>query len=144
MLDPSTLQNADTSTFSGLVAGAIAAVVGATILVQRLLKSWKETSAETSVITLMHTELNRLSQQNSVLTEELAKFQLEVIRLNKQLNELSVENNRLHAEVAALTQEVTRLQHIIRQNPDYALMNTQEFTKTTYMLGRKEILGDAN
>lgn len=144
MLDPNAIQNIDTSTFSGLVAGVIASVVGATLLIQRLLKSWKETSAETSVISLMHTELNRLAQQNSVLTEELAKFQLEVIRLNKQLNDLSIENNRLHSEVVILTQEVSRLQEIIRQNPDYAAMNTQEFTKTTYMLGRKEVLGDAN
>lgn len=144
MLDPNAIQNVDTSTFSGLVAGVIASVVGATLLIQRLLKSWKETSAETSVISLMHTELNRLAQQNSVLTEELAKFQLEVIRLNKQLNDLSVENNRLHSEVVILTHEVSRLQEIIRQNPDYAAMNTQELAKTTYMLGRKEVLGDAN
>lgn len=81
--------------------------------VQKVLKGWKESSTESNLISLMHTELTRLSAHNAILAEELAKFQLEVVSLNKQLNELTIENNRLHNEVVALTGEVSRLQRII-------------------------------
>lgn len=81
--------------------------------VQKVLKGWKESSTESNLISLMHNELTRLSAHNAILADELAKFQLEVVSLNKQLNELTIENNRLHNEVVALTGEVNRLQKII-------------------------------
>jgi len=91
----------------------VIALVGAIFGIQKILKGWKETSTESNLISLMHGELTRLSTHNAVLAEELAKFQLEVVSLNKQINNLTVENNRLYAEIAALTNEVNRLQEMI-------------------------------
>lgn len=89
---------------------AIAAIFG----IQKLLKGWKESSTESSVMTIMHTELERMAKQNAILTTELNKLQLEIVTLNQELRKLTVENQQLHAEVAALTAEVTRLQISIR------------------------------
>ena len=91
----------------------VIALVGAIFGIQKILKGWKETSTESNLISLMHSELTRLSTHNAVLAEELAKFQLEVVSLNKQINNLTVENSRLYAEIAALTNEVNRLQEMI-------------------------------
>jgi predicted nuclease with TOPRIM domain len=100
----------------GIVGLAIIAVfVGA----QKLLKDWRSTNAETSIITLMHTELERMSEQNTALSTELGRLHGEIIALNTQLQNLTVENQRLQAEVVALTREVTRLQSVLHKGePD--------------------------
>lgn len=85
------------------------AVVAFSVGIQKLLKDWKSTHAETSVITLMHTELERMSEQNGVLSNELNRLQQEMIVLNTQLSQLCVENQRLQTEVVALTDEVSKL-----------------------------------
>jgi predicted nuclease with TOPRIM domain len=96
----------------GIVGLAIIAVfVGA----QKLLKDWRSTNAETSIITLMHTELERMSEQNTALSTELGRLHGEIIALNTQLQNLTVENQRLQAEVVALTREVTRLQSVLHK-----------------------------
>jgi predicted nuclease with TOPRIM domain len=85
------------------------AVVAFSVGIQKLLKDWKSTSAETSVITLMHTELERMSVQNGTLSNELNRLQQEMIVLNNQLAQLRVENQQLQTEVIALTTEVSKL-----------------------------------
>ena len=98
------------------VMGASAlAIIAAFIGAQKLLKDWKSTNAETSVITLMHEELERMASQNSKLSVELNKLQLEVVKLNQELRCLIEENQRLHIEVVALTTEVSRLQSTMTQ-----------------------------
>ena len=98
----------------GTVAVAVIAVfVGA----QKLLKDWRTTSAETSIITLMHTELERLSEQNTQLSTELGRLHNEVINLNRELQKLTLENQRLQSEVVTLTREVTRLQAVLYKEP---------------------------
>ena len=84
------------------------AVVAFSVGLQKLLKEWKTTGAETSVITLMHTELERMSEQNGVLSKELNRLQQEMIVLNNQLSQLCIENQRLQAEVVTLTYELSR------------------------------------
>jgi uncharacterized protein YoxC len=84
------------------------AVVAFSVGIQKLLKDWKSTNAETSVITLMHTELERMSQQNGLLAAELNRLQQEVVLLNAQLSQLCIENQQLQTEVVALTQEVNK------------------------------------
>ena len=91
----------------GMVALAVIALL---VGVQKLLKDWQSTNAESSVITIMHTELERMAQQNTSLSVELGRLHTEVIALNHQLQKLTVENQRLQLEVVALTKEVTRLQ----------------------------------
>lgn len=82
------------------------AIVAAIFGIQKLMKAWKEGSAEQSVISLMHQELTRLSEQNKKLAEELSKFQLEVVELNKQVHALTIENVKLHDEVVRLQQAI--------------------------------------
>lgn len=94
----------------GMVALAIIAVF---VGMQKLLKGWHTSSAENSVITLMHTELERMAEQNKSLSLELGRLHTEVINLNHQLQGLTVENQRLQVEVVALTREVARLQTVL-------------------------------
>lgn len=101
------------------VIGSVAiAIVTMFIGIQKLLKDWKSTGAETSVITLMHTELERMSQQNTNLSVELGRLHIEVIALNTELQKLTVENQRLQTEVIALTTEVSSLK-ILTQKENY-------------------------
>jgi peptidoglycan hydrolase CwlO-like protein len=98
------------------VLGAVAlAVIVVFVSVQKLLKDWKSTSAETSIITLMHNELDRMSEQNTQLSVELGRLNAQVITLNQQLQKLTIENQRLQSEVIALTREVTRLQSVLHK-----------------------------
>lgn len=101
------------STIAQTAAMIVAAIIAGIFGLQKLLKGWNETVTEGSVMKTMHEELTRMSAQNKILGEELGKFQLEVIKLNRQLNELTMENNRLHGEVIRLTEEVARLQSIL-------------------------------
>ena len=94
-------------------AAGAAAIGGIALGIQKLTKSWKTTSAETSVVDLLHTELDRLSKQNSMLTNELNKLQTEIVKLNSELINLSSENQKLHAEVGNLTIEVTTLKTLL-------------------------------
>jgi predicted nuclease with TOPRIM domain len=98
--------------FQGLGVLGVA-LVGATVGLQKLLKGWKESTVESSVISIMHTELERMSQQNTILASELNKLQLEIVRLNAELRKLTIENQQLHAEIARLTAEVSRLQTML-------------------------------
>ena len=84
------------------------AVIAFSVGLQKLLKDWKSTGAETSIITLMHTELERMSEQNGLLANELNRLQQEMILLNNQLAQLCVENQQLQTEVVALTEEVNK------------------------------------
>lgn len=96
----------------GLVALAVIAVF---IGVQKILKDWKSSTAESSIITLMHSELERMAEQNTALSIELGRLHTEVIALNHQLQKLTVENQRLQLEVVALTREVTTLQSVLNK-----------------------------
>ena len=97
-----------------LAAGAAAGLIAVAFFAQKFLNSWQSSRAENSVINLMHTELERMSEQNSHLSEELGKLQQEVIKLNRQLHELTVENQKLHSEIVALNLELARLQTTLR------------------------------
>ena len=105
----------DTDTLTHAFTALIVGVVGIALGLQKLLKVWKTTSAETSVVDLLHTELDRLCNQNTLLAVALNKLQVEVIALNSELRNLTAENQRLHLEVRALTAEVSRLQIMLKQ-----------------------------
>jgi len=82
------------------------AIIALGVGIQKLIKEWRSTEAETSVIKMMHEELERTGKQNAKLTEELTKLQNEIVELNTQLTKLSIENNKLQQDVAALTTEL--------------------------------------
>lgn len=96
-------------------AGGAAGLVAIAIFLQKFLSSWHSNKAETSVINIMHTELERMAEQNTKLSLELGKLQQEIIQLNKELRALTKENQRLHSEVTMLTSEVARLQTILQK-----------------------------
>ena len=98
-----------------IAAGGVAALITLAFLLQKFLNNWNSSRAENSVIGIMHTELERLSEQNTKLSTELNKLQLEIITLNGELRKLSSENQKLHSEVTALTGEVARLQAVLQQ-----------------------------
>ena len=104
------MQNNTIAEYAAMIAFGI---VGLVLGLQKVIKGWKESSAETSVITLMHEELERMSKQNKILTEELNKLQIEIMNLNTQLRTLTDENQKLHREVTTLTAEVSRLKTLL-------------------------------
>ncbi len=107
------------SSYGELLGGAGVALGAIAFGVQKLMKGWKTDNAETSVITLMHSELERMSSQNTKLAEELNKLQLELVTLNSELNKLAIENQRLHAEVSHLTSEIGRLKAMLPEKAGY-------------------------
>jgi hypothetical protein len=101
---------------SETLAAVAVGIVGAVIGIQTIMKGWKESRTESSIITLMHTELERMSSQNILLSSELNKLQVEIIHLNKEIRDLSVENQKLYREVASITSEVSLLREVIIDN----------------------------
>jgi regulator of replication initiation timing len=83
--------------------------------VQKILKNWRSTEAETSIISIMHTELERMADQNTQLSTELGRLHQEVIKLSTELQKLTVENQRLQTEVIALTQEISELKQVTKR-----------------------------
>lgn len=101
---------------SDLSAAVVVGVIGAIVGVQTIMKGWKETKTESNIISLMHTELERMSTQNTVLTKELTNLQLEIIKLNKEIRDLSIENQKLYLEVSSINLEVSQLREVIVDN----------------------------
>jgi len=87
--------------------------IGLAVGIQKLLRNWKETSTEGSILSMMHKELERMSEQNTTLSQELGKLQGEIIKLNQELTKLTIENQRLHLEVNILNLEIGRLKGAI-------------------------------
>lgn len=112
-MDLTNLSAVDIAQATTMIAAAIIAAVA---VLQKVLKGFKDTNTESSIISLMHTELQRMATQNTLLTTELNKLQLEILKLNKELGNLSDENRRLHNEVSSLAAEVVRLQNVIALN----------------------------
>ncbi len=104
-------------TVQGLSIVALAIIV-VFVGIQKLLKDWRSTNAETNIITLMHSELERMSDQNTSLSIELGRLHTEVIALSKELQKLTLENQRLQAEVIALTNEISELKTLTRKDRD--------------------------
>jgi peptidoglycan hydrolase CwlO-like protein len=99
----------DTEQFGQMLTVIGLAVIAVFIGTQKLLKDWKSTNAETNIIQLMHTELERMSEQNSTLSTEVGKLHSEIISLSTQLHKLTIENQRLQIEIGALTEEISML-----------------------------------
>ena len=92
--------------------GVVGGIFAIAMLLQKFINTFKAEKTESSVITLMHTELERMSEQNTKLSVELGKLQTEVIELNKELRALTLENQRLHSEVQQLTAEIAKFQEL--------------------------------
>jgi len=106
----------ESTSIAQLAVALVVALAGLSYGIQKLVRNWKATDAESSIITIMHRELERMAAQNTILAKELNKLQLEIINLNKELHNLSIENQRLNTEITSLTLEVSRLQVMLGQN----------------------------
>lgn len=95
-------------TVSLLSVALIALVMG----VQKLIRDWRTTKAESDIISIMHKEIERMSTQNSTLSIELGKLQEEIIELNNQISKLNIENNRLQEEISTLTFELNNFKKL--------------------------------
>ncbi len=97
----------DFNNFIQLLAAIGLGIIASFIGYQKLIKDWRSNNAETSVIGILHTEIERMSKQNTALSVELGRLHDEVINLTQQLQDLRIENQRLQIEVVALTNEVS-------------------------------------
>lgn len=101
------------------VASSLAAALMAlAYFLQKFMSGWKSTGTESSMLTMLHNELERMSEQNSKLMDQLEKLQAEVLKLNNELYKLTKENQNLHSEVSRLTAEVSRLQRVMPRSVD--------------------------
>jgi septal ring factor EnvC (AmiA/AmiB activator) len=88
------------------------AVIALAFGIKKVTKDWKLSESADSVMALMHKELERVSQQNTILSTELGKLQQEIIQLNSQLRQLCIENDKLQTEVVALTSELNAFKRV--------------------------------
>lgn len=88
------------------------AIIAVFMGIKKLAKDWRSTDAESSIITLMHSELERMSEQNTALSTELGRLHNEVINLTQELQKLTIENQRLQTEVCTLTEEIGLLKKL--------------------------------
>lgn len=103
----------DTNYFTELAAAAVIGIGALVVGVQGILKNWKRTSSESSLLQMMHEELERMSLQNATLSHEIGKLQSELIKLSTQLTTLTIENQKLQTEVSTLNQEISRLHNLM-------------------------------
>lgn len=101
------------TTLSEWISTGFLAVIGIAIGIQLLIKSWKSNNTESALLSMMHDELERMSAQNSLLSQEVGKLQLELVKLSSQLTELNAENQKLQMQVASLNKEIVRLHGFI-------------------------------
>ena len=97
------------------LAAAFLALTSVAIGIQLLVKNWKSANTESALLQMMHEELERMSSQNSTLSLEIGKLQLELVKLSTQLTALTIENQKLQAEVGNLNKEIIRLHGFITQ-----------------------------
>lgn len=106
----------DPNNISQLVVAFVLALISMAIGFQVLIKNWKSSTTESALLTLMHDELERMSIQNSTLSEEVGKLQIELIRLSNQLTTLTIENQKLQSEISNLNTEIVRLHILMTKN----------------------------
>lgn len=113
MLEGKQTMSIDTSSITQIAIAAVLALTGIAVGLQALLKNWKSSSTESALLTIMHTELSRMSAQNQTLSTEISKLQMELIKLSNQLSTLTRENQKLQGEVSSLNQEISRLHNLM-------------------------------
>ena len=103
----------ETKNIAQLAGLAVVALISIAFALQTLLKNWKSTSTEGALLKIMHEEIERMSAQNTILSGEIGKLQIELVKLSGQLTTLTAENKKLQEEVADLNAEIIRLNKTI-------------------------------
>jgi len=107
------MESAIPTTLSEWISASFLAVIGIALGLQLLIKNWKSNNTESALLSMMHDELERMSAQNSLLSQEVGKLQLELVKLSSQLTELNAENQKLQMQVTSLNKEIVRLHGFI-------------------------------
>ena len=97
----------------GWLAAAFLALTSTAIGIQLIIRNWRSVSTESALLKMMHDELERMSTQNSTLSQEIGKLQIELVKLSSQLTTLTIENQKLQEEVSNLNKEIVRLHGFI-------------------------------
>ena len=105
----------ETNYFTELIISVIAGLGALTFGIQALVKNWKSSATESSLLKMMHEELERMSAQNTALSHEIGKLQGELVTLSNQLSTLTMENQKLQVEVASLNKEISRLHSLMME-----------------------------
>ena len=100
----------DDFSISELIIGIVVGVLGVAFTLQHYLKGWKSNKAESSLITMMHKELERYAKQNKELCDEIEKLRDQLRALNTQISQLIIENERLHSQVNNLSIKLQSVQ----------------------------------
>jgi peptidoglycan hydrolase CwlO-like protein len=108
----------ETNYLTELIISVIAGLGALTFGIQALVKNWKISGTETSLLKMMHEELERMSTQNTALSYEIGKLQGELVTLSNQLSCLTQENQKLQIEVASLNNEISRLHSLMIERKD--------------------------
>lgn len=103
----------DSSNLIHIIFLVITAIITGGFSLQALAKHWKSNDAESSLLKIMHEELERMSLQNTSLSVEIGKLQIELVKLSAQLTTLNIENQKLQTEISQLNGEIARLHSII-------------------------------
>lgn len=104
------IQANDIAQWAGYIT---AGLLASAYTLQKYLKGWRETGASSDVVKLLHSEIIRMSEQNTKLMTEINLLQTQIVTLNQQLTDLQSENQKLNAQVTQLTEEIARLQLVI-------------------------------
>lgn len=105
----------DASNIATIASGIVAGLIGLAYALQKLLLNWKSNNTETSIMSMMHVELQRMSTQNTNLAKEVGTLQLQIISLSNSLTELTMENQVLKTEINRLNVEISRLHSIMEK-----------------------------
>lgn len=74
--------------------------------IQKIVRDWKTTRAESDIITMLHTEIQRMEEQNTRLSTEVHNLQQKIIQLGQEVTKLTVENSMLNEKISALIKEL--------------------------------------
>ncbi len=105
------------SNFGASLAALAAGLAGTAIGFKRAQKLFLKESAEANkaaaedqVVSMLRTELTRMSSQNTLLATELNRLQLEMAHLGAQVAQLTAENTILNDTIGRLTSEIQAMQ----------------------------------
>lgn len=112
------MENINASSVAQLAGGLVAALLIIAYSLQNLLKNWKSNNTETSLMNIMHDELNRMAKQNSDLSKEIGNLQTQIIELSGNLTKLTVDNKNLTEEIHRLNYKIESLLKNIGNHDD--------------------------
>lgn len=89
-----------------MLTTAAAALTLLVLGLQKIVRDWKTTKAESDIISMLHNEIERMEQQNKKLSDEVHSLQQKLISLSQDVTKLTVENNHLREQIADMAKDL--------------------------------------